>query len=136
MTGEQIVGLGARLHLFVHPNTRAEFRALFADTLECEVLERDFGLDYPVMVVRFPDGTLFSVETSPLAAEGTSISVTDESAFRGAWIEFRTTEVAAVHARLRSAGVAEFRHEGSEHVYFAAPGGQVFRVVDINYTGP
>jgi hypothetical protein len=69
-------------------------------------------------------------------AGGTSIGVTDESAFRGAWIEFRTTEVAAVHARLRSAGVAEFRHEGSEHVYFAAPGGQVFRVVDINYTGP
>ncbi len=30
----------------------------------------------------------------------------------------------------------EFRHPGSTHVYFSAPGGQVFRLIDVAYDGP
>ena len=30
----------------------------------------------------------------------------------------------------------EFRHPGSTHVYFSAPGGQVFRLIDIANDGP
>ena len=55
---------------------------------------------------------------------------------RGAWVEFRTTDVSALQARLRRAQVPEFSHEGSSHVYFVAPGGQVFRTLDVNYVGP
>ena len=34
------------------------------------------------------------------------------------------------------AGIREFRHAGSTHVYFSAPGGQVFRLIDVAYDGP
>ena len=27
-------------------------------------------------------------------------------------------------------------HPGSTHVYFSAPGGQVFRLIDVAYDGP
>jgi hypothetical protein len=37
---------------------------------------------------------------------------------------------------LRDAGVPEFRHPGSNHAYFVAPGGQVFRVLPLEYEGP
>jgi hypothetical protein len=56
-------------------------------------------------------------------------------------------EIAALGARvhlfvrpeyreLREAGIREFRHPGSTHVYFSAPGGQVFRLIDMAYDGP
>ena len=132
-----IVGLGARVHLFVQPDARQAFLTLFGDVLGCDVIERDFGLAHPIGLVRFPDGSVFSVEFTDLApADPPGKALDDEHAFRGAWIEFRTTDVEVVHAALRQAGTPEFRHPGSTHVYFAAPGGQVFRVLDVAYEGP
>jgi hypothetical protein len=133
----RIVGLGARIHLFVQPSAREAFTALFRDVLHCRVVELDIGLAHPILLVRFDDGSAFSVEFSDLApAVSAAAPIDDRSAFRGPWIEFRTPDVEAVQAALRGAGVAEFRHPGSAHVYFAAPGGQVFRVLDIAYAGP
>ena len=132
-----IVELGARLHLFVQPQARGEFTSLFRDVLGCNVSERDFGLEYPILLVEFNNGSAFSVEFTELApAEFNSDTLDDEHAFRGAWIEFRTTDVGAYQERLRSAGTREFRHMGSNHVYFSAPGGQVFRLLDVAYEGP
>jgi len=132
-----IVGLGARVHLFVQPGARQAFLTLFRDVLGCDVAELDFGLAHPILLVRFPDGSAFSVEFSDLApADPPGHVLDDEHAFRGAWIEFRTTDVDGVHAALRHAGTPEFRHPGSTHVYFRAPGGQIFRVLDVAYAGP
>ena len=138
MTHEDgITALGARLHLFVKPRYREAFLALFRDVLRCALAERDFGLEQPIALVSFPDGSSFSVEFSELAAEDASGDTIDDAhAFRGAWIEFRTADVARYQAELRRAGIREFRHPGSTHVYFSAPGGQVFRLIDVNYKGP
>jgi hypothetical protein len=136
-TEQRITALGARLHLFVRPDDRARFTALFRDVLECDVIERDFGLPYPILLVSFPDGSAFSVEFSELAPEDKrGGTVDDTTAFRGAWIEFRTTDVPGYQHKLREAGIPEFRHPGSNHVYFSAPGGQVFRLLDVSYAGP
>ena len=133
----EIVGLGARVHLFVQPDARQRFRSLFEDVLGCSVVERDFGLEHPIMLVRLADGSAFSVEFTELApADVRPSELDDERAFRGAWIEFRTRNVAEGQDRLRKAGVPEFRHRGSQHVYFCAPGGQVFRLLDVDYQGP
>jgi len=133
----EIVGLGARVHLFVQPDARQRFRWLFEEVLECSVAERDFGLEHPIMLVRFANGSAFSVEFTELApADVRPPELDDEHAFRGAWIEFRTRNVAEGHDRLRKAGVPEFTHRGSQHVYFSAPGGQVFRLLDVDYQGP
>jgi hypothetical protein len=137
MSEPRITGLGARVHLFVRPEARARFTALFRDVLGCRAVERDFGLPHPILLVSFPDGSAFSVEFSELApADPGEARVDDASAFRGAWIEFRTTDIAAYQQRLRAAGIPEFRHPGSTHSYFSAPGGQVFRLLDVSYVGP
>ncbi len=134
-TTARIVGLGARVHLFVRPEHREAFTALFRDTLGCETAEREFGLQYPILLVSFEDGSRFSVEFSHLAPPDPP-ALDDTTAFRGAWIEFRTTDLQGYQERLRRARVREFRHGGSSHIYFSAPGGQVFRLLDLDYQGP
>ncbi|MFI5042269.1 MAG: VOC family protein [Acidimicrobiales bacterium] len=132
-----LIGLGARVHLFVRPEQRAAFTALFRDVLGCAVRERDFGFEHPILLVRFEDGSAFSVEFTPLAPSTDGAGASDDDhAFRGAWIEFRTRELDRLQGALRSAGIPELRHRGSTHAYFVAPGGQVFRLLDAGYTGP
>jgi len=46
-----IVGLGARVHVFVRPEDRTSFTALFRDVLGCGVTERDFGMAHPILFV-------------------------------------------------------------------------------------
>lgn len=130
-----ITALGARVHLFVKPQKRDAFTRLFRDVLECNVKELDFRLEHPILLVAFPDGSAFSVEFTERAPSEPG-NVTDETAFRGAWIEFRTDDLAATQQKLRDAGIAAFNHTGSTHVYFAAPGGQIFRLLDVAYKGP
>ena len=134
---KMINGLGARVHMFVRQAYRERFTKLFRETLLCDVKELNFGLPYPILLVSFPDGSAFSVEFTDSAPEDASGSTLDDAhAFRGAWIEFRTHDVAAVQEKLRVAGIRSFSHPGSKHVYFSAPGGQVFRIIDVNYKGP
>lgn len=134
---EGIVALGARVHIFVQPRAREAFTSLFRDVLGCDVTELDFGLEYPILLVQFGNDSRFSVEfteLAPLDVDGASVD--DEHAFRGAWIEFRTTDVAGNQDAVRRAGIREFQHKGSGHAYFSAPGGQVFRLIDVDYIGP
>ena len=132
-----IAALGARVHMFIRPEVHDRFVSLFRDVLDCEVIERDFGMPHPILFVGFPDGSGFSVELTDLAAEEVEAgAVDDASASRGAWIEFRTADLAGYRRRLLEAGIHEFRHPGSSHIYFVAPGGQVFRLLDVSYIGP
>jgi hypothetical protein len=132
-----ILALSPRVHLFVRPGARGAFTSLFRDTLGCQIAERDFGLQHPVLLVSLSDRSRFSAEFTGLAPEGPpGDAVSDDESFRGAWLEFRTTDLAGVQQKLRSAGVPEFRRGGSTHAYFVAPGGQVFRLVDVDYEGP
>ena len=133
----RLTALGARVHLFVHPDAREAFTQLFRDVLGCRVVERDFGLPYPILLVSFEDGSAFSVEFTDVAPEAPSPDAVDDvRAFHGAWIEFRTRDLDGTQAALRQAGIPEFRHPGSSHAYFSAPGGQVFRILDVDYGGP
>jgi len=132
-----IRALGARVHIFAQPNVRKRFTSLFKDVLRCNITEQDFGMAYPLLLILFPDGSALSVEfTESAPKEYSGQTIDDEHAFRGAWIEFRTNDVAKYQQKLRDAGIREFRHAGSNHVYFSAPGGQVFRLLDVSYKGP
>lgn len=133
----RIEGLGARVHLFVQPAHRDLFTTMFRDVLGCETVERDFGLEFPILLVRFPDGSAFSVEFTTLAAaDYAGDTIDDANARHDAWIEFRTGDLAGHQKKLRDAGIRTFRHPGSSHTYFSAPGGQVFRLLALDYEGP
>jgi hypothetical protein len=116
-----IAALGARVHLFVQPAYHAAFVGLFRDVLDCRVLELDFGLEHPILLVSFDGDSAFSVEFTDLAPAPPDGPIDDQHALRGAWIEFRTAELERLLAALRDAGVPEFRHPGSQHAYFSAP---------------
>jgi hypothetical protein len=131
-----IAGIGARVHLFVRPAYRPAFTALFRDVLGTDVRELDFGLPQPILLVSFPDGSAFSVEFSDLAPQEPPQPVTYEVCLHGAWIEFRAADLAGVQEKLDHAGVPSFAHPASPHRYFIAPGGQVFRMLDLAYRGP
>lgn len=132
-----ITALGARVHLFVRPAYRERFVALFRDVLGCQVRELDFGLAHPILFVGFADKSGFSVEfTDDAAIESPGDTLDDTRSSRGAWIEFRTDDLAGTQQKLRDAGIREFRHPGSAHFYYCAPGGQIFRLLDVAYEGP
>jgi hypothetical protein len=77
--------------------------------------ELDCGLEYLILLVAFDDGSGFSVEFTGLApADVAHRPIDDETAFRGERIEFRTAELDRLQAALRTTGVREFRHPGSE----------------------
>ncbi len=124
----KVASLGARVHLFVRPAERVRFILLFKDVLGCNAVEREFGLPYPILFVGFDDGSGFSVEFSDDAP--------GEDVPSRAWIEFRAVGVLELQQKLRDAGIREFQHPGSPHAYFVAPGGQVFRLLDVSYKGP
>lgn len=132
-----IAELSARMHMFVRSTDRSAFIDLFRGILQCELREIPFaGLDEPVIFVSLPCGGSFSVETTPLAPTEANARIDDGTALRGAWLEFRSDQPGAAEDRLMKAGIPSFRHAGSPHVYFSAPGGQVFRVVARTYNGP
>lgn len=132
-----ISSLSPRVHFFVRPEYKQAFVSLFRDVLLCDVAELNFGLSYPILFVSFPGGGSFSVEFSDRAYQPPSgSSITDARAFLGAWIEFRASDPKDVEQRLTKAGIPSFQHPGSKHTYFSAPGGQIFRVVDLTYVGP
>jgi len=97
------------------------------------VRELDFGLAHPILFIGFGDRSGFSVEFT----DDAPIDWLDNAhPPRGAWIEFRTDHLAGTQQKLRDAGIREFRHPGSTHLYYCAPGGQVFRLLDVAYEGP
>jgi len=131
-----IAALGARVHLFVRPEFREHFTALFRDVLKCEVRELEFGPANQLLLVTFQDGSAFSVEFSDSAPQPATNNPNYDNAFKGAWIEFRTSDLPGAHERLDRAGIPSFTHPASPHRYFVAPGGQVFRLLDLDYRGP
>lgn len=135
MSEPLVTRLGARLHLFVRPREREAFTSLFRDVLGLAVVELDFGLPERILLVKLADGS-FSAEFTDLAPSPPASPIDDAGAFRGPWIEFRAPDVDRTQQALRDAGVPEFRHPGSNHAYFVAPGGQVFRVLALDYEGP
>src|SRR5690348_16302055 len=102
----RLTALGARVHLYVRPAARQRFVELFRDVLGCKVIERYFGMEYPLVLVSFDDGSAFSVDfTESALEESTARPLEDKDALRGAWIEFRTHDAESVQKKLRDASI-------------------------------
>lgn len=121
-----IASLAARVHLLARPAVREELVRFYRETLQCSTREIEPASRLPMALVTFPDGSSMSVEFSEDSPEN----------IQGTWLEFRTSEPARLQERLHEAGTPSFRHPPSPHTYFRAPGGQVFRIVSLEYRGP
>ncbi len=117
-----MTALGNRAHLFAHPRHRDDLVRIFGTVLGCVV--RTVALpntSEQMLAIRFPDGGALSIEFTPDAPESGTPT-------RGAWLEIRTPNLAALRRAVLDAGLSEVRHPGHEF-YFSLPDGQVFAVI-------
>ncbi|MFL5613557.1 MAG: VOC family protein [Gemmatimonadaceae bacterium] len=77
-----------------------------------------------MLVCRLAEGTSVSVEFTPDALD-------DVHALRGAWLEIRTDDPAALQGRVMAAGLARVEHQATSRFYFRSPDGQVWGIAEL-----
>ena len=119
-----VIVLSNSVHLYVRPEYKERLAWCFTTLLGCEqVVSPDAPkLPVPILAFRFPGGGSLSVEF-------TADALDEQQARWGAWLEVRTDDAAALQRRVLEAGLPRLKHPGNDHFYFAAPGGQVLRIV-------
>jgi catechol 2,3-dioxygenase-like lactoylglutathione lyase family enzyme len=97
---------------------QARIRTFYKEVLGCELTKQTPDADF----IRFEGNFFLAVlyQDQALAAEEARSSI---------WLELRSDDPAALSARIMEFGVHRIDIPGAEHLYFQAPGGQVFRVV-------
>lgn len=61
--------------------------------------------------------------------EFTEEALEEGRARRGAWLEMGANDPSALKKPILDAGLPEVKYLGNGHFYFAAPGGQVLRIL-------
>ncbi len=119
-----MIALSNSVHLFAHPNSKEKLAAFFTDILGYKVLVGSDapGLPTPVMAVKFANGAALSVEFTEDALD-------EQQARRGAWLELKSDDAAALKEKVLAAGLSRVHYPGNDYFYFQAPGGQVLRIV-------
>jgi hypothetical protein len=113
-----------RVHIFALPKVKEKLIWCFRDVLgsEAPVSLHAPGLAEPILAFRFPGGGSLSVEFTDDALD-------EQQARRGAWLEIRCSDPAAIKRKILDAGLSQVVYPATNTFYFAAPGGQVFGVV-------
>ncbi len=119
-----MIALSNSVHIYARPEAKDKLAWCFTTILGCEaVVSSDApGLAVPVLAFRFPNGGSLSVEFTEDALD-------ERQARWGAWLEVQADDPAALKQKVLEAGLPQLRHPGNDHFYFAAPGGQVLRIV-------
>lgn len=112
------VSIGNHCKLVCRPADQARIRAFYADVLGCELTKQTPDVDF----IRFDQGFFLAILYSDRA-------LGEQEARASIWLELRTDDAAGLSERIVSFGVHRIDVPGAEHLYFQAPGGQVFRVV-------
>ncbi len=119
-----MVGLSNRVHIFARPGVKQKLEWCFTTILGCGAgrsLDAP-GFSEPILAFSFPNGGGLSVEFTEDALD-------DARARRGAWFELEADDPAALKKKVLEAGLPEVKYLGNDFFYFAAPGGQVLRIV-------
>jgi catechol 2,3-dioxygenase-like lactoylglutathione lyase family enzyme len=97
---------------------QARIRAFYGDVLGCRLTKQSAEVDY----IRFAEGFFLAVLYQDHV-------LTEDEARASVWLELRTDDPGALSDQILNFGVHRIEIPGAEHLYFQAPGGQVFRVV-------
>ncbi|MDQ2810916.1 MAG: hypothetical protein M3Z75_03295 [Actinomycetota bacterium] len=119
-----MIALGNRAHMFARLHRRDELIWCFGTALHCGPVTSigDPADSEPTLLVSFPGGGHMSIEFTGDAPDS-------DTPRRGAWLELRTPDPAALMRAALDAGLTRARHPGHEH-YLVIPGGQVFAVTE------
>ena len=112
------VSIGNHSKIVARRADQARIRAFYTDVLGCELTKTTPDVDY----IRFDQGFFLAVLYQDRA-------LPDEEARASIWLELRSADPAGLGQRILEFGVHRIDMPGAEHLYFQAPGGQVFRVV-------
>jgi hypothetical protein len=120
---ESTTSLGNRAHFLARPEFRDALVTCFSNVLRCgeaTVLPTHDPAG-PILAFKFPGGGSVSVQFTAGALD-------EASARRGAWLEIRSADPAALQGAVLAAGLPQIRYPATTTFYFAAPGGQVFGI--------
>ncbi len=114
-----MITLNNRAHLFAHPDLKDELTMFFTTILGCEATAIP---GTPIVAFRFANSASVTVDftTEALGAA---------QAGRGAWLEVRTDDPAALQSAVLAAGLTEVDYP-TGRFYFQAPGGQVWGIYE------
>jgi len=112
------VSLGNHSKIVSNRIDQTRIRAFYADVLGCEFTKKTPDADY----VRFGEDFFLAILYQDRAPDA-------EAARASIWLELRTDEPDALTERILEFGVHRIDVPDADHLYFQAPGGQVFRVV-------
>lgn len=112
------VSAGNHSKIIARHADQPQIRAFYQGVLGCELTKQSRDVDY----IRFAGGFFMAVlyqDSAPPA----------EQLAQAIWLELRTDEPAELRQRILAFGVRPIELPEAEHLYFQAPGGQVFRLV-------
>lgn len=112
------VSIGNHAKIVARHADQERIRAFYRGVLGCDLTRESRDIDY----LRFPEGFFLAVlyEDAVQSAEALRQSI---------WLELRCDDPAPMRQRILDFGVTVIDLPGAEHLYFQAPGGQVFRLV-------
>ena len=126
------VHFGTHYLLTLQQHERPRVRAFYRDLLGCRIEAHDHNVTANIPenidLFHFPDGEVFGVQ---YVAESDA-PLTAKEYRQACWLELKTDDVEGLVKKLKAFGVEEITDFwDTEHFYFHAPGGQVFRVIGL-----
>jgi catechol 2,3-dioxygenase-like lactoylglutathione lyase family enzyme len=112
------VSLGENAKMTVLPSERDRFQRFYRDVLGCRVIEKSNTLDVVQAAPNFYIGV--SYDDSALS---------ESEMMKSIWLDLRTDHAGELKQKILKFGIKEIKYWDTEHFYFQAPGGQVFRLV-------
>ena len=112
------VSIGNHSKIVARHSDQERIRAFYGGVLGCALTKESRDVDY----IRFHGGFFVAVlyqDTVP----------SPEELQQSIWLELRSDEPAKLRKKIVDFGVTEIPLPGADHLYFQAPGGQVFRLV-------
>jgi hypothetical protein len=116
---DRMTRFGTNIKLTIAADRRPRVRALFVDLFGATASSPRDALE----VYTLADGGNVGV-----CYVDASETLSSEDQPKGAWLEFRVAEPAAVAARLLDAGIERLDYSDHDHDYFKIPGGPIFRL--------
>jgi catechol 2,3-dioxygenase-like lactoylglutathione lyase family enzyme len=112
------VSLGNHSAIRVPHSLQEKIRKFYRDVLGCEITRKTDDVDY------FRIGDNFFVAF--LYEDG---ALSEPEWLKSIWLEIKADDVLAAKKKILAFGVQEVNSLDKAHLYFQAPGGQVFRLV-------